>query len=417
MSSQRLSKKEIKLIILNFMSYTFLVYNYSVLLVFNSPYISELLFKGSYIFSLLGVYTLILIDVIMRVPGAYVLGPLSDKYGRKFVTRISSLGSSLPLAIIALLPIATPPFIFMLLYTIQGFFTGGLSAGITVIGIEDLPEKHRGWFSGSGFAVGGSAYLIASIVFFIILKTLGNANYLNIGWRIMFLTSLFILPFGFLMPESTRFRKIKERVKSPVKILFSSFRRQFVLAMSLTALWASMNALANSLLPNFLYSVDHLTKIQITNMSLIYSIIVIISAFIGGGLSQTIGRKKSSIIGAILGILLSPVYILLADSSILTPLYVAIIGFVTVFGGGGIMAYVNENFPTNIRSTGVSLSWNIGFLIGNLIPLLVTIVLYNTSIKLFPFVEMLSMLILSVIIIVISIISHETRGNIEKEKL
>jgi Major Facilitator Superfamily. len=245
-----LSSREIKLIFLNFMSYTFLVYNYSILLVFNSPYISQTLFKGSYVPSLLGVYGLLLVDVIMRVPGAYVLGPISDRYGRKVVTRMSSLGSALPLVVVALIPDPSPS-LLVLLYMIQGFFTGGLSTGITVVGVEDLPERHRGWFGGSGFAVGGSAYLLASIVFFMIITVIGSSNYTEIGWRIMFLTSLLILPFGLLMPESLRFRRNKERVKSPAKVLISSYKRQFILASTLTAFWASMNALVNVMLPNF----------------------------------------------------------------------------------------------------------------------------------------------------------------------
>ncbi|WP_338599203.1 MFS transporter [Sulfolobus tengchongensis] len=410
-----LSTREIKLIFLNFMSYTFLVYNYSILLVFNSPYISQLLFKGSYIFSLLGIYGLILIDVIMRVPGAYVLGPLSDKHGRKFVTRIASIGSALPLVIIALLPNPSS-IILMLLYAIQGFFTGGLSAGITVIGLEDLPERHRGWFGGSGFAVGGSAYLIASIVFFTIISFLGSSLYTEIGWRIMFLTSLLILPFGFLMPESLRFRRNKEKVKSPIRLLISSYKRQFIFASTITALWASINALVNVMLPNFLYSVDHLSKVEIGYMSLIYSIVAIVSAFMGGELSEKIGRRTVSIIGGILGILLSIVFLLMASSPSLIILYVIILGFVSVFGGGGIMSYVNENFPTKIRSTGVSLSWNIGFLIGNTVPLLLTLALYYSSITLFPVVETIAMATLSISVVIISLISHETRGNIELEK-
>ncbi|ACP46598.1 major facilitator superfamily MFS_1 [Sulfolobus islandicus Y.G.57.14] len=410
-----LSSREIKLIFLNFMSYTFLVYNYSILLVFNSPYISQTLFKGSYVPSLLGVYGLLLVDVIMRVPGAYVLGPISDRYGRKVVTRMSSLGSALPLVVVALIPDPSPS-LLVLLYMIQGFFTGGLSTGITVVGVEDLPERHRGWFGGSGFAVGGSAYLLASIVFFMIITVIGSSNYTEIGWRIMFLTSLLILPFGLLMPESLRFRRNKERVKSPAKVLISSYKRQFILASTLTAFWASMNALVNVMLPNFLYAVDHLSKVEIGYMSLIYSVIAIISAFIGGELSERIGRKKISMIGGILGILLSPVFILMSISSrSLIPIFVSILAFVSVFGGGGIMSYVNENFPTKIRSTGVSLSWNIGFLVGNFIPLLLTAILYFTSITLFPLVEMITVLILGALISSVSTISHETKGNIEKE--
>lgn len=131
---------------------------------------------------------------------------------------------------------------------------------------------------------------------------------------------------------------------------------------------------------------------------------------------KKIGRKKVSMIGGIFGILLSPVFILMSLSSrSLIPIFVSILGFVSVFGGGGIMSYVNENFPTKIRSTGVSLSWNIGFLVGNFVPLLLITVLYLTSITLFPLVEMVTMIILGALIISVSVISHETKGNIEKE--
>ncbi|WP_240938809.1 MFS transporter [Metallosphaera hakonensis] len=360
----------------------------------------------------MGVYGLISIDVVMRVVGAYALGPLGDKYGRKLVTRISSIGSSLPLVGVALLP---GPLLLLLLYAVQGFFTGGLSAGLNVIGLEELPERHRGWFGGSGMAVGGSAYLVASLVFFLISRILGGALYVDLGWRIMFLTSLLIIPFGFLMPESRKFKKNFRRDASPTKSLLTKYRRYFVLAFILTALWSSMNALANSLLPNFLFSVDHLSRTEISQMLTVYSVVLIVSAFLGGELSERLGRRKVFILGGVLGIVLSPVFILLEDPGNFTMLLVSVIGFVTVFGGGGLMAYVNENFPTNIRSTGVSLSWNLGFLVGNLVPLMLVFIISNTSIELFGALETISMIVLGGFIVVASYISHETRGNMESE--
>ncbi|WP_054837426.1 MFS transporter [Metallosphaera hakonensis] len=197
--------------------------------------------------------------------------------------------------------------------------------------------------------------------------------------------------------------------------MLTKYRRYFVLAFILTALWSSMNALANSLLPNFLFSVDHLSRTEISQMLTVYSVVLIVSAFLGGELSERLGRRKVFILGGVLGIVLSPVFILLEDPGNFTMLLVSVIGFVTVFGGGGLMAYVNENFPTNIRSTGVSLSWNLGFLVGNLVPLMLVFIISNTSIELFGALETISMIVLGGFIVVASYISHETRGNMESE--
>ncbi len=403
----KLEKWHIKMIVLNFLSYTFLVYNYSTILVFNSPYISSQIFSK---YSVIGAYSAVLISVIMRIPGSYILGPLSDKYGRRQITRISGIGSVIPLVIVPF--ISHNPILVILLYAIQGFFTGGLTAGINVIGLENLPEEHRGWFSGSAFSVGGAAYLIASLVFFALYSILGNNGYDNIGWKIMFFTSLVMIPLSFSLPESIKIMKSK-RVKNPLGLLIKNYRREFIFASLMTGLWASINAVVVLLLPNFLYD-KGLTKVEVSQIITLSGVITIISPFLGGLLSERIGRRKVSILGSILNLFSSPIFLFI--NSFNSALYlVSILSFLALLGSGGIMVYVNELFPTNIRSSGVSISWSIGFTIGTLMSVIVlSIVNIMTGISKFSVVETFTLAILSVLTLLLSVLSKETKGNLER---
>ena len=88
------------------------------------------------------------------------------------------------------------------------------------------------------------------------------------------------------------------------------------------------------------------------------------------------------------------------------------IAFATQFGQGMLTVYVAESFPTEVRGRGVGLTWNIGYGIGSLAPLIAIEISDNQNL---PFVLFLFTLAIGIMIILGSIIGGETRGAIEKE--
>ena len=92
---------------------------------------------------------------------------------------------------------------------------------------------------------------------------------------------------------------------------------------------------------------------------LLSSAAMIIGPTLGGEISQHIGRRLMSIIGSIIVIPLSFLYMHLgslppsAFSIILAE--TILIAFLADFGGGILMTYLNEVYPGRVRSIGVSL--------------------------------------------------------------
>lgn len=306
-----------KLAVLNLIAYTFLVYNNSTLTFFNSPYLSAVFFGSSSYLSLAATIGSAALGLAMRPIGGWTLGPLGDRLGRRALTRIGSVGSVVPLLVVAMLPGyrtlgLTASVTFLSLLGVQGFFTGGLTGGINVIGLESLEERDRGWFSGSGMAVSGTSFLVATAVYSVLVVALGQNQYALWGWRIMFLTSSLMLLFGFVLPESKKFGGSKAR--RTVSYVVRTYRRRFVLAASLTALWGSLAFTAEGLLPTFLLKVDHLSSIQVSEALLVYSIFTAASGFLGGALSEVKGRKFVSGVGALLALAGVPLYLALAGA-------------------------------------------------------------------------------------------------------
>ncbi len=400
-------KAFLKLVVINLLAYTFLVYNNSTLTFFNSPYISSTFFSSSGPLKLTATFGTLAVGLGMRPLGGKVLGPLGDIRGRRVLTRLGSVGSFLPLVGVALLPGypeigPSAPLAFLTLTAIQGFFTGALSGGVNVIGLESLEEKHRGWFSGSGMAVSGTSFLVASAVFYFLSTALGWSNYASWGWRVMFLTGFPIVILGFLIPESTKFSR--PRSTQPL----SRFKRELGLTTSLTAAWGSLTFTAQTVLPSL-----SVGSVSTTQLLVVYSVATLISAFTGGAVSEFLGRRRTSALGALMALGAAPAYFSLGEcsSAFHTLSLVGILSFLLVFGGGGIMAFVNECFPTEVRSSAVALAWNVGFTLAGVSSVVASFV--GSRIGSLAEAEGWMVIAVSSVALAVSLLSKETRGALD----
>ncbi len=78
----------------------------------------------------------------------------------------------------------------IILRLVQGLFAGGEWASGSVITMETVPKKVRGFFSGfvlSGYSFG---FVIASVVYTLMLNIFPGQEFIDIGWRFLFFTAL-----------------------------------------------------------------------------------------------------------------------------------------------------------------------------------------------------------------------------------
>lgn len=97
-----------------------------------------------------------------------------------------------------------------------------------------------------------------------------------------------------------------------------------------------------------------------------------------GCLSDHFGRKRIFLLLGLANLILIPICYM--QLSHLTPTNLGLIylyALVLTFCGNAMLAPIiislNERFPTKVRATGTSLSWNVGFAIGGMMPTFVTL--------------------------------------------
>jgi hypothetical protein len=80
-------------------------------------------------------------------------------------------------------------------------------------------------------------------------------------------------------------------------------------------------------------------------------------------------------------------------------------------GYGPLLIFLNERFPTGLRSTGTALSWNLGFALGGLLPTFVS--LSAGTLADLPRTLALYLFGVSVLFVAGALVIPETRGELK----
>src|ERR671912_151254 len=154
-----------------------------------------------------------------RPLGAIIFGVIGDRLGRKgaFLITVSLMGGAT--FAIGLLPtyasagIAAPA-LLIFLRILQGIALGGEYGGAAIYVAEHAPNDRRGATTG-WIQITASLGLIAGLLVILGTRTaVGEAAFLEWGWRVPFLISVVLLIISvwvrFKLSESPAFQKLKE---------------------------------------------------------------------------------------------------------------------------------------------------------------------------------------------------------------
>ncbi|TAM75675.1 MFS transporter [bacterium] len=399
------------------------------ILLYIAPTIGPLFFpSNSPTLSLAAVYASFAVTLLMRPVGSALFGGYADKNGRKRAMIVAVFGVGIATALLGALPTIEAigllaPVLFLILRLVQGIFVGGVVASTHTIGTETVAPKWRGLLSGAigggGAGVGG---LLASVVFLIVSLFFPGPAFAVWGWRFMFFSALVSTVLSFFI-----FRAVEESplwarqerqagvVKAPVREVFSRKYAGVVLVnLLITFGGGAMYYLTSGYLPAFLAKVNHLPKPAAAHILIWLSIVVIIVAPLVGHLSELVGRKPTLIGTGLVSLVVIPItyhrLALLGPGDIGAITAYAVI--LTILGNAAyapILVFLNERFPTAIRSSGTGLSWNMGFAIGGMMPTFVT--LASGSLAGIPLSLTIFLTVIVVLFLAGSIITPETRGR------
>jgi MFS family permease len=266
--------------------------------------------------------------------------------------------------------------ILFCLRMIQGLCLGGQYGGAITYVAEHVSDERRGYYTG-WLQTSPTLGIVLSLLVIIATRTyVGEAAFLDWGWRIPFLFSFFLMAIAYYIrvnfQESPIFEEIKAKgamTKNPWKEAFGSANIKYVLIATIIVLgegvvWYSGQFWALYFLQT-VQKIDQLTASFIVGAGLIIGTPTLILC---GWLSDIIGRKPVILAGFLLaavtyyplykwlGAVAQPGNINYVVAIIIVAILVAYVGMVY----GPIGAFLAEYFPARIRYTSVSVPYHIG---------------------------------------------------------
>jgi SHS family lactate transporter-like MFS transporter len=300
--------------------------------------------------------------LVMRPVGALLFGLWADRAGRRGPLIADVLLYSCAGVLCAIAPNFTVLLILRLVYGIGMGGEWGLGAALAM---EKIPPARRGFFSGllqEGYAFG---YLLAALAYLVVVSALG------LSWRWVFVLSilpaLVTLIVRSRVAESEVWRNVRATRISVRSVLRDHrvVRRFGYLVLLMTAFnWMSHGT--QDVYPTFLRSTAHggagLGASAATWIAVLYTIGAIIGGLTFGALSERLGRRRTIICAAALGLPIVPIF---AFTGVL-PLGSFLMQLVVQGAWGVIPAHLNEMSPDAIRGFYPGVTYQLGNLLAGL---------------------------------------------------
>ncbi|MFB9124831.1 MFS transporter [Paraburkholderia dipogonis] len=348
---------------------------------------------------------------VMRPIGGIVLGLYADRAGRKaalsLVIALMTLG-------ILLLAIAPPysaigigaPLMIVVGRSLQGFSAGGEFGSSTALLIEAAPFSKRGFYGSWQMASQAAALLLGALVGAAITRGLSPEALKSWGWRVPFILGLIIGPIGFYirrhLADSEAFLLAQKTARrATLGEVFRTHTRDVLCGLgSVIALTVTIYVLI-SYLPTFAVNQLKLPYAQSFYAVIVGNLLLTVLSPLAGAWSDRIGRKGLSLWSLVITlVIIYPLFAwLAAEPSVSTLILVQALLSITLSGYyGPFGALIAELFPANVRSTGLSLAYNIAVMVfGGFGPFVVTWLIDTTGSPLAPTYYVMGGLALSIV--------------------
>jgi MHS family proline/betaine transporter-like MFS transporter len=384
--------------------------------------------------SLALVFASFAVSIVMRPGGAAFFGELADRLGRKTIMVTVMAGVGLSTAAMGLVPTyasvgVLAPIVFLVLRVIQGLFVGGVTATTHTLGTESVPPRWRGLMSGLiGAGGAGIGAAMASVVFIVVSHFYPGDSFEDFGWRVMFfsgllggLLSLFVLRKVEESPMWLAAQAGAQAGAPAVRLRFTDlvtgeYRSITLLNVAVAAGGGAMYYLTSGFLPTLLGSVVGMPSGSRGTVLLTSSLVVVIASVLAGEASQHWGRRRTMLVlGAVNLVALPALTLFIArsgpGSTTRVLLAACLLAFLANAAYSPVMIFLNERYPTAIRSRGTAVSWNTGFMIGGLLPTLVN--LLSPSVSDIPARLAVFIVGSAAVFLAAVALSPETRGRLE----
>jgi metabolite-proton symporter len=312
-----------------------------------------------------------------RPIGSALFGHFGDRVGRKTTLVAALLTMGLSTVAIGVLPTyasigVAAPLLLALCRFGQGLGLGGEWGGAVLLAIENAPPGRRAWygmFPQLGAPVG---FICSASIFLLISARLTNDQFFRFGWRIPFLASAALVIVGLYVRlrihETPVFREAmerRERVTLPMGIVFTRYFGALVRGTVISIVTFELFYLMTVFCLNWGTSQLGYTRQQFLLMQLFGILFFALTIPISAAMADRVGRRRtliwSTVAIGVFGFVLAPGLQAGTAGAMLTmALGLALIGF----SYGPLGTQLSELFPTTVRYTGSSLTFNLAGIFG-----------------------------------------------------
>ncbi len=322
------------------------------------------------------------IAFVARPIGSAIFGHFGDRIGRKATLVASLLTMGISTVVIGLLPSyatigVAAPLLLALARFGQGLGLGGEWGGAALLATENAPAKKRalyGSFPQLGAPIG---FFFANGTFLLLSWLLTDQQFMDWGWRVPFIFSAVLVLIGLYvrvsLHESPVFAKIQKenkQVKVPIGTLLSKHLGATVIGTFIMLATYTLFYIMT------VYSMSFGTApapagLGFSRNSFLWMLMVAVIGFgitipIAGMLADRYGRRRTMIVITLILIGFSLLFPLMLGSGSSLMVMLFLLAGLSIMGltFGPMGALLPELFPTEVRYTGASFSYNLSSILG-----------------------------------------------------
>lgn len=322
------------------------------------------------------------IAFVARPIGSAVFGHFGDRVGRKATLVASLLTMGISTVVIGLLPGyetigVFAPLLLALARFGQGLGLGGEWGGAALLATENAPAKKRalyGSFPQLGAPIG---FFFANGTFLLLSWLLTDDQFMQWGWRVPFVLSAVLVLVGLYVrlslhesPVFAKVKKEKKQVKIPIGTLLSKHLKATIIGTFIMLATYTLFYIMT------VYSMTYGTTpapggLGFPRNTMLWMLMLAVIGFgvmvpIAGLLADRFGRRKTMIVITLMIIAFSLIFPSMLGSGNQLMVMAFLLCGLSIMGltFGPMGALLPELFPTEVRYTGASFSYNLSSILG-----------------------------------------------------
>jgi len=259
---------------------------------------------------------------------------------------------------------------------LNGIFLGGAYTAAVPLALEWTPPHRRGLVAGRLLSASPAAYATLGILSFVLQQAMSSngvdSAYAQWGWRIPFVIGG-VLAFGAVIGyrrsvTESHTQRTRAGERRPLgELLFGRYRRDLLQVLILmTGVWLANN-MVSAVMPQLLGSHLELSGSEVSAVSAINSLGLVIAFQVYGALSQRTGRRRFYLwYGAVMAVVGSSLYAALMTSDagpVQATVLTILVGWAVQGSFGPVAAYLTERFPARVRASGFGTGYSLALVL------------------------------------------------------